>query len=127
MEDSLALFDFEEAFVARHGIKPEEADTPYEQNKRLWKKERDNLGNPAEPATIPNLVTTLYPTSEMSALAIYGGQMNMDTISTQGVKDRIEVSLALGDQYSQSTIQIDPQVLGWVMACSRTCWHPILC
>ena len=115
-EDSFMPFDFEEAFVARHGIKPEEADAPYEQNKRTWKKERDDLGIPMEAATIPDLASNLYPTSEMSALAIYGGQMNLDTIKTQGVWDRIEGSPALRDQYSQSTIQIDPQVLRELLA-----------
>ena len=68
-EDSFTPFDFEEAFVARHRIKPEEADTPYEWNKRSWKKERDNLSTPAEPTTTPNLATTLHLTSEISTLA----------------------------------------------------------
>ena len=31
-EDSFVPFDFEETFVARHGIKPEEADAPYERS-----------------------------------------------------------------------------------------------
>ena len=79
-EDSFAPFDFEEVFVARHGIKPEEADTPFERSKKSWKEGKENPDDTKDPTVKTSLATSLYPTSEMSALARYGGQMNMDTI-----------------------------------------------
>ena len=79
-EDSFTPFDFKEAFVARHGIKPEEADAPYERSKRSWKEGTGNPDDTKDPTVKTSLATSLYPTLEMSALARYGGQMNMDTI-----------------------------------------------
>ena len=115
-EDSITPFDFEEAFVARHGIQPEEADAPYERDKRSWKEGKGNPDDTMDPTTKTSLVTSLYPTSEMSALARYGGQLNMDTIRTRGVRDWIEGTSPLEDQYSQSSIQIDSHVLRDLLA-----------
>ena len=115
-EDSFTPFDFEEAFVARQGIKPEEAGAPYERGKRSWKEEKGNLDDTMDTTTKTSLATSLYPTSEMSTLARYGGQMNLDTIQTRGVRDWIEGTSPMEDQYSQSTIQIDSHVLRDLLA-----------
>ena len=72
-EDSITPFDFEKAFVARHGIKPEEADAPYERGKRSWKEEKGHPDETMDPTTKTSLATSLYPMSEMSALARYRG------------------------------------------------------
>ena len=74
-EDSFALSDFEEAFVARRGIKPEEANALYERGKRSWKEGKGTPDDTMDPTAKTSLATSLYTTSEMSALARYGGQI----------------------------------------------------
>ena len=69
-EDSFAPFDFEEAFEARHRIKPEEADAPFERSKRSWKEETGNPDNTKDTVVKTSLATSLYLTSEILFLVL---------------------------------------------------------